>query len=197
MPDPLSVLINVPFPEKLKITGQLSQNWKKFKRVLTQYAIASRLNKQSSEQRVATLLTCIGGDALEIVDSFKYADETDKTDIDKVLEKLEDFCVGTTNEIYERYCFNKRDQLPEESFDAYLSSLRTLSKTCNSGTLEENLIRDRIVVGLKENVVRKRLLQERKLTLKDCIDICKSNGSTAIRLQAMNQEDVAYVKTKT
>ena len=44
---------------------------------------------------------------------------------------------------------------------------------------------------------RKRLLQERKLTLKDCIDICKSNESTAIRLQAMNQEDVAYLKVKT
>ena len=102
----------------------------------TQYEIASRLNKQSSEQRVATLLTCIGGDALEIVDSFKYADEADKTDIDKVLEKLEDFCVGKTNEIYERYCFNKRDQLPEESFDASLPALRTLSKTCNFGTLE-------------------------------------------------------------
>ena len=50
---------------------------------------------------------------------------------------------------------------------------------------------------MKENAVRKRLLQERKLTLKDCIDICKSNESTAIRLQAMNQEDVAYVRTKT
>ena len=110
------------------------------------------------------------------------------------MEKLEEFCIGSTNEIYERYVFNKREQAPEESFDTYLAALRTMSKTCNFGDLQESLIRDRIVVGLRDNSVRKRLLQESKLSLKGTIDICKSSEATHRQLKAMNSDDVSYMK---
>ena len=138
-------------------------------------------------------MTVIGPDALEILDAFQYEEAANSKDIEKVLYKFEEFCIGTTNEIYEGYCFNKREQFPDESFDTYLSALRSMSKSCNFGTLEESLIRDRIVVGIKENSVRKRLLQESKLTLKDTIDICKSSETTSKQLKAMNSDDVAFV----
>ena len=69
-----------------------------------------------------------------------------------------------------------------------------MSKTCNFGDLQESLIRDRIVVGLRDNSVRKRLLQESKLTLKFTIDICKSSETTHRQLKAMNSDDVSYMK---
>ena len=194
MPDVPEVLANVPFPPPLELTGNLANNWKKFKRVWTQYEIASKLNKQDKAQRTATLLTCLGSEGLEIVDSFHFVDEAQRSDIDQVMEKLEEFCIGSTNEIYERYVFNKREQAPEESFDTYLAALRTMSKTCNFGDLQESLIRDRIVVGLRDNSVRKRLLQESKLTLKGTIDICKSSETTHRQLKAMNSDDVSYMK---
>ena len=75
MPDVPEVLANVPFPPPLELTGNLANNWKKFKRVWTQYEIASRLNKQDKAQRTATLLTCLGSEGLEIVDSFHFVDE--------------------------------------------------------------------------------------------------------------------------
>ena len=56
------------------------------------------------------------------------------------MEKLEEFCIDSTNEIYERYVFNKREQAPEESFDTYLTALRTMSKTFNFGDLQDSLI---------------------------------------------------------
>ena len=72
-------------------------------------------------------------------------------------KKLEEFGVGETNEIYERYQFNKRDQESGESIDSYVASLRTLAKTCNYGSLLDSLILDRIVVGIRDNDTRKRL----------------------------------------
>ena len=74
-----------------------------------------------------------------------FDEEAYKKDIDIVLQKLEEFCVGNKNEIYERYLFNKRDQAAGESIDTYVASLRLLSKTCNYGALRDNLIRDRMV----------------------------------------------------
>lgn len=163
--------------------------------------MASRLVKQSKEERTATLLTCFGPDALEIVDGLSFATEEERKDIEVVLEKLEAFCVGETNEIYERYHFNKRDQESGESADSYVAALRTLAKTCNYGSLLDSLIRDRIFVGIRDNGTRKRLLLEPKLTLSKCIDICRSSEATALQLQAMgNQEDLKFVsdgKSKT
>ena len=150
--------------------------------------------KQPKEERTATLLTCLGADALEIVDGLNFANDEERKDIDVVLEKLELFCVGETNEIYERYQFNKRDQESGESIDSYVKSLRTLAKTCNYGSLLDSLIRDRIVVGIRDNGTRKRLLQEAKLTLNKCIDICRSSEATFAQLQAMgNQDDLKFV----
>ena len=157
------------------------------------YEVASRLVKQSKEERTATLLTCLGPDTLEIVDGRSFASEDEHKDIDIVIERLEAFCLGETKEIYERYQFNKRDQESGESVDSFVAALHTLAKTCNYGSLLDSLIRDRIVVGIRDNGTRKRLLQESKLTLTRCIDICRSSEATALRLQAMGQEDLKFV----
>ena len=194
---PPPMLQNVPFPPKLEMRGNLANNWKRFKRVWCNYEIASRLIKQGNEERTATLLACLGPDALEIVDGLNFASDEERTNPDIVIQKLETFCIGETNETYERYQFNKRNQELNESIDSYVAVLRNLAKTCNYGTLEENLIRDRIVMGIRENSTRKRLLQESELTLNRCIDICRANESTAIQLKAIgNEEDVNVVKKK-
>ena len=123
------IQVNIPLPPKLELKGNLATNWKKFKRIWTNYEIASRLRNENNELRTATLrLTCIGPDALEIYDGLPFESETDKTNIDIVLQKLETFCVGETNETYERYCFNKRDQEAGESIEIYVASLRSLAK---------------------------------------------------------------------
>ena len=70
---PPPMLQNVPFPPKLEMRGNLANNWKGFKRVWCNYEIASRLIKQGNEERTATLLTCLGPAALEIVDGLNFA----------------------------------------------------------------------------------------------------------------------------
>ena len=69
-----------------------------------------------------------------------------------------------------------------------------MAKTCNYGSLLDSLIRNRIVVEIRDNATCKRLLQEAKLTLNKCIDICWSSEATSAQLQAMgNQEDLKFV----
>jgi len=133
--------------------------------------------------------TCIGQEALDIFDGLAFEDESHKKDIDIILQKLEEFCVGNKNEIYKRYLFNKRDQAAEESIDTYIAALRSLAKTCNYGALTDNLIRDRMVVGILDKGIRKKLLQESKLILQSCIDICRANECTKQQLQKMDQPE--------
>ena len=102
---------------------------------------------RNKQRRTATLLTCIGSDALDVIDSMEFESEDQRKE--DVIGKMENYCIEKCNETYERYVFNRRDQESYESVDGYVTALRKLAKTCNYGTLADSLIRDRIVVGIK------------------------------------------------
>jgi hypothetical protein len=157
----IQIPVSLPMPPHLAMTGNLATNWKRFYRAWNNYEIASRLRDPNNpstnkELRTATLLTCIGADALDVFDGLDFANEEERKDIDVVVSKFEKYCIGETNETCERYCFNKRDQESHETVDAYFAALRILAKTCNFGNLEDNLIRDRIVMGIKDNATHER-----------------------------------------
>jgi len=55
--------------------------------------------------------------------------------------------------------FNRRQQEASETFDAFLQGdLRRLVKTCGYSTAEEFIIRDRIVLGIRDDATRKKLV---------------------------------------
>lgn len=111
-PNLVQIPINIPLPSKLELTGDLATNWKKFHHAWNNYEIAARLKDPENPTankylRTATLLTCIGSDTLDEYEGLEFADEADEKDIDVILQKLQYYCIGETNEIYERYRFNK------------------------------------------------------------------------------------------
>ena len=97
---PQFIQSTIPLPSKLDFKGNLAANWKKFKRLWTNYEIASRLPTQSSDLPTATLLTCIGPDILEIYDGLPFENEEEKTNIDKLTGLLDAYFIGETNEDY-------------------------------------------------------------------------------------------------
>ena len=92
--------------------------------------------------------------------------------------------------IYERYLFNKRDQETGENIDTYANSLRNLAKKCEYQALHDELIRDRIVCGIRENNIRKTLLQMPNLTLSKCIDTVRAAEVTSQQLKTMTADTV-------
>ena len=184
---------NIPFPSKLETEGSTAANWKKFKRIWTNYEIAARLKNEPKALRTATLLTCIGPDALEVFDGFVFVNDDEEKDIDVVLRKFEDYFVGATNEIYERYKFNSRVQEEGESIDTFITALRRLAKTCNYGTLSDHLIRDRVVIGIRDSGLRKKLLERKDLTFNSCIDMCRASESTGKQIKDITQADNIHV----
>ena len=188
--------LNLPLPPPLQLKRNTSVNWKRFQQAWNNYEITSRLKTQDKELRTATLMTFIGQDALEIYDGLAFDNDDQRKDTDLVLQKLGEFCVNTTNEIYERYAFNKWDQGVSKSIDAYAASLHSLVKTCSYGALTDNLNRDHMVVGILDKGIRKKLLQESKLTLQSCIDICRPNECMKQQLQTMDQPEEVHVVDK-
>ena len=173
-------------PRHLDIKENIAENWKTFKQAWSNYAIIMNIHQQPETYKVALFLHCIGPEALKINEmSFDNAQEKEK--LENIVKKFDGFTIGETNETYKRYMFNSRNQSPNETFDAYVAALRTLSQTCNfCECIRESLIRDRIVLGIQNLQTRKRLLQERKLTLNKCIDICRSSETSASQMKIIS-----------
>ena len=72
--------------------------------------------------------------------------------------------------------FHQRVQQPGETIENFVADVRNLSKTCQFGELEDSLLRDRIVVGIRDEPTRRRLLQQKQLTLSEAIDIRHVQG---------------------
>jgi len=74
-----------------------------------------------------------------------------------------------------------------------------LVKICNfSDCLRDSLIRDRVVVGIKDEHTTKKLLRIRDLTLNRCIDICRSEEVTALHMKSLLEsvDNLNQVKSK-
>ena len=110
-------------------------------------------------------------DTRNISEAFNLS-EADANSQNKILETLETFSRGIINETLERYTFNLRQQEDGESFDDFMTDVKTLSKNCKfCDTCYNGLLRDRLDGGIASNSTKKKLLSEKDLTLEKTIDI--------------------------
>ena len=162
---------NFPLPSPMKCHGDVTGNWDFFKQQWSDYETATGLDKREESVRLATLRSSMGRECLQILLNLNLP-EDDKKKIDKCLEALESYFKPSRNLVYERYGFNTCVQQSEESVQSYLTRLRKLAASCEYGALTDELIRDRLVIGLKNQGDKVRLLREKSLDLKKAIQMC-------------------------
>ncbi|XP_070182602.1 uncharacterized protein [Littorina saxatilis] len=188
------VTTRIPLPTKFEINvPNLERAWKKFRRTWDTYETASRLKTQEDEYRTAVFTSCLGEGALDVLDGFQFEAGQEKK-IDSVLNKFTAYCVGETCEAYETYKFHQRKQEKRESIDAYVGALRQLAVSCNFKQFRDRMLRDRIVAGIADDAVRTTLLQEKGLTLKTCIDLCRVQEVSAQQSKSMAAEEIHHLK---
>ena len=66
-----------------------------------------------------------------------------------VKKNFEDYFVKCRNPIFERAKFNQRSQKEGKSVDNFVTDLHVLAEHCSYGPLHDEMIRDKLVVGLK------------------------------------------------
>ena len=67
------------------------------------------------------------------------------------------------NVVFERAKFNLRKQEEGETVDTFITSLCQLSEHCAYGNLRDELIRDRIVIGVRDKRLSMKLQMEKGL----------------------------------
>ncbi|XP_053305893.1 uncharacterized protein K02A2.6-like [Spea bombifrons] len=175
-------------PPEIRFVGNLEEVWRSFKQRFSLYMKATNTSTLPSDQKVALLLTVAGAEALDIYNSFQLS-ETDSENYEIVMERFSAYCTPKKNETYERFVFNSRVQLPHETVEEFLTDLKLKSRSCNYGTLQESLIRDRLVIGCYSNKTRERLLRDCDLTLQKAVFICQSAEQSRKQLGVLCKQD--------
>ena len=152
------------------------EEWPKWIRRFERYRISTELNEKDEVLQINTMIYCMGDEADDIVMSFTFA-EGDEKKYAKVKEKFDQHFIIKRNVIFERARFNMRKQEPSEPVDAFITDLYCLSEHCEFGALREELIRDRIVVGLQDVKLSEKLQMDSSLTLQTAINKARQNES--------------------
>ena len=132
----------------------------------------------------------MGDKAEDVFLSFTLTD-AEKKKIDVVLQRFEDHFIVKRNVIYERTKFNTRFQNEGETVDDFITAFYPLAEHCNFGPLHDELIRDRIVVGVNDRQLSQKLQLVTALTLEKAITITRNYGAVKTQEEDLRGEDAS------
>ncbi len=82
--------------------------------------------------------------------------------------------------------------LSDETFDAWLIDLRGLANSCGYGASLDSVLRDQIVLGINNPLVREKLLYEKELLLDKACEIARACESSKAQLTQINTSSAAH-----
>ena len=144
------------------------EEWPKWARRFERFRSASGLSTKGEVVQVNTLLYSMGDEADDILRSFKLSSDELKK-YDTVKAKFDQHFVKKRNVIFERAKFNMRKQEEGEPVDAFVTDLYALAEHCSFGALHDEMIRDRLVVGLLSARLSEKLQLDAEFTLEKAI----------------------------
>ena len=160
--------MNLPLPKPFDGTAE---QWPKWKIRFHRYHLCSGLSHRSQSEQVSALLYAMGDVADDIL-SILRIDET-TTSYTELIDLMDGYFNARKNIIFARAKFNKRIQQAGESIDQFIQDLHRLADDCSYHSLKDELIRDRIVVGVRDDELSKTMQAKTDLTLTEAIRLSR------------------------
>ncbi|XP_028320244.1 zinc finger protein 2-like [Gouania willdenowi] len=173
-------------PPPLSLIGNRADNWCTWEQSFRLYIVSS--GEKDEKLKIDILLHTIGEDALEVFNTLKVTTDGDELTMEDVLQAFRDYCSPRKNVVFERYQFWSYQTTAGTSVNGFITELRQKIKDCEFGIIEHDMLRDKFVLSITDSDLKKRLLQERGLTLNRAIEICRATEQEKTLLQAMETE---------
>ena len=167
-----------------------TDNWSSYKERLEQFYEA---NDIADEKKVAVLLSVIGGKTYDLLRSLTAPQRPAERNFAQLCEILESHFSPKPLIIAERFRFYKRNQRSGETISEYCAALQRLTEHCNFGTTLSDALRDRLVCGLANEHVQRKLLVEAELTYDRAKSIALAAEAAAKDAEELRRQPAADV----
>ncbi len=108
---------------------------------------------------------------------------------DALTTKLKDHFQPKKIVIAERFHFHRQDQAAGETVADYVAELRWLSTHCAFEKYLEDALRDRLVCGLRNEAIQRRLLSKSDLTFAKALEIAQAMEAAEKNAQQLKVAD--------
>ena len=159
------------------------EEWPQYIERLNLYFIANEITSEAKKQ--ATLLTVIGASSYKLLRNLVSPAKPADKKYEELVTAMNNHHCPVPSEIVQRCKFNSRFRMENESIADFMASLRSLAEFCNYGGTLDHMLRDRLVCGVRNDRIQRRLLAEKELTLSKAVDIASS-----IEMAANNVRDL-------
>ena len=148
------------------------EDWSEYAERLTFYFTANGITAGAKKR--AILLSCCGPATFRLMRSLVLPGALDDFSFDDLVAKVKEHKEPKPSIIVRRFQFNTRKQQAGESVAEYVAVLRKAAEFCNYGESLSEMLRDRLVCGITDTTVQKRLLAEKDLTLDKAIALVQA-----------------------
>ncbi|UYV78984.1 K02A2.6-like [Cordylochernes scorpioides] len=185
---------NLPPPSAFTIDQNDPNKWPKWRKKFENYIIASDLNSKTIQQQRAILLHIIGDSALEIYNTFGFEENAQSPTIKDILDKYDQYFRPFKNTIYKRYIFFTFEQKLNQTFDDFVTEIKSKAEDCEFENIKDSLIRDRIVLGCRDTTLREKYLQNPDLTLSLAINQGQAAEASQKQLRNIEKDSIDAIR---
>ena len=145
------------------------ETWEHYTERLGQYFVANGIGDEKDDEKArrrAILLSVCGAKTYKLMSDLLAPTKPSEKSYKELVDLVQNQLVPKPSEIVQRFKFHNRSQEEGETVAEYVAGLRNLAEHCEFKDTLEIMIRDRIVCGIKDERIQRRLLSEEKLTYK-------------------------------
>ena len=138
-----------------------------------------------ADKKRAVFLSVVGPATYKLLRSLVSPKKPGEKSYDELVQVLTAHYNPTPSETVQRFKFHSRFRKQGESVATFVAELRSLAEFCNFKNTLEDMLRDRIVCGINNGAIQKRLLAESTLTYQKALELAQGLEAAAKNLREL------------
>ena len=168
------------------------EDWTSYTERLQQYFAANEI--VSEDKQRAILISVCGAETYQLLKSLLAPVKPAEKTFVQLVELMKNHLQPTPSVIVERFTFHSRSRRDGEAVAVYVAELRKLSEHCGFGDSLNDMLRDRLVCGISDSGIQRRLLSEPDLTFKKAFDLAQAAESAERNVHDLQSSKVSSEK---
>ncbi len=153
------------------------EEWPQYVERLEHFLCANAITNE--ERKRAVFLSTIGPKVYKLLCSLLSPVKPVDKSFAELVDVLKSHYSPKPSVIVQRFRFHTRFRRPGESAATFLSELRSIAQYCNFDTTLNDMLRDRLVCGINDDYIQRRLLAEADLTLESAMKLARGYETAA------------------
>ncbi|XP_048004940.1 uncharacterized protein LOC125240842 [Leguminivora glycinivorella] len=157
---------------------EVGSDWKVFKERLSIWLSANSIIKTETggDRRRAVLLSAFDESAYKLVRELNSPKTLEELSYEEIVAEVDKHLLPKKSLFAERHHFHRANQKEDEDLTQWAARVRQLASDCKFGSVLDDMLRDRFVLGMRAGPVRDRLFTEDAdtLTLARALEIAVS-----------------------